>query len=76
MLLWQAGAVFDEIYDLKHLLHKLLDNDAEKAILVVYQFYKATQEDAKALLHLMHGDEYQAFMAVKVLVWLMINDGA
>jgi hypothetical protein len=45
-----------------------LDNDAKNAILATFQLYKATQQDAKALLHLMHGDEYQTFKAIKVLV--------
>jgi hypothetical protein len=68
MLLWQAGAVCAQRYDLELSLHELLDSDAENAILVVYQLYKATQQDVKALLHLMEGDEYQAFMAASVLL--------
>jgi hypothetical protein len=76
MLLWRAGAVFDEILRLHYLLHHLLDSDAENAILAVFQLYKATQQDAKALLHLMHVDEHQEFIAAEVLVWLTINVGA
>jgi hypothetical protein len=73
MLLWQIGAVFDVIYiD----LYELLDSDAENAILAVYQLYKATQQDAKVLLHLMHGHEHQALTAAQVLVLLTINAGA
>jgi hypothetical protein len=73
MLLWQIGAVFDEIYiD----LYELLDSDAENAILAVYQLYKATQQDAKALLRLMHGHEDQALIAAQVLVLLTIDAGA
>jgi len=76
VLLWRAGAVFDEIFNHQYLLDVLLDTDAENAILAVFQLYKATQQDAKVLLHLMHGDEFEALIAAKVLVWLMINVGA
>jgi hypothetical protein len=83
MVLGQAGAGFNEDYHLAwmydHLAwmyHNLLDTDAENAILAVYQLSKATQQDAKALLHLMHGDECQALIAASVLVWLTINVGA
>jgi hypothetical protein len=75
-MMGQAGAVFDEKYHLEWMFHDLLDTDAENAILEVYQLSKATQQDGKALLHFMHGDEYQAFAAARVLVWLMINVGA
>ncbi|CAM6043671.1 unnamed protein product [Sphagnum compactum] len=76
VLLWRAGVVFTEIFTHGFLLHKLLDSDAENAILAIFQLYKATQQDAKALLHLMHGDEYQALTAAQVLVSLTINVGA
>jgi hypothetical protein len=77
VLLWRAGAVLDKIFiDRNFCLHRLLDSDAENAILVVFQLYKATQQDAKALLYLMHVDGYQALVAAKVLVWLTINVGA
>jgi len=72
VLLWQAGAVFDENFTSNHWLHKLLDSDAENAILAIFQLYKATQQDAKALLCLMHGDECP-FTAAEVLVSLTIN---
>jgi len=73
MLLWQIGAIFDEMLsDYDVWLHELLDSDAENAILAVYQLYKATQQDAKALLHLMHDDG----IAADVLVSLTINAGA
>jgi hypothetical protein len=75
IMLWQANAISYKI-DFKYFLHELLDSDAENAILVVYQLYKATQQDVKALLHLMHGDESRAFSAASVLVWLTINVGA
>jgi hypothetical protein len=75
IMLEEAGAVFNEKY-LKWMLEHLLDTNAENAILAVFQLSKATQQDAKALLHLMHGDEYQALTAARVLVWLMINVGA
>jgi hypothetical protein len=81
VLLWRAGAVFhdfllDNDFENDYLLSYLLDSDAENAILAVFQLYKATQQDAKALLHLMHGDQYQAMAAAKVLVCLMINVNA
>jgi hypothetical protein len=77
MLLWQIGAIFDEMLsEYVFGLHELLDSDAENAILAVYQLYKATQQDAKALLHLMHGHEYQAWRAAQVLVLLTINASA
>jgi hypothetical protein len=72
----QVGVVFNGKHHIEWMLHYLLDTDAENAILAVYQFSKATQQDAKALLHLMHGDDYQAYVAARVLVWLMIDDGA
>jgi hypothetical protein len=75
MLLWQTGAMFDSI-TIDDKLHDLLDTDAENAILAVYQLYKATQQDAKALLYLMHSDGLQALTAAQVLVFLMINAGA
>jgi hypothetical protein len=74
VLLWRAGAIFHE--DIPISLHKLLDSDAENAILAVFQLYKATQQDAKVLLNLMHVDEYRALIAARVLVWLTINVGA
>jgi hypothetical protein len=78
MLLWRTGAVFTEIsYNCNGGLHELLDSGAENAILAIYQLYKATQQDAKALLHLMHGHEYlKASIAADVLVSLTINVGA
>jgi len=77
LLLRQAHVVFDEISkSFKFWLHNLLDSDAENAILAVFQVYKATQQDAKALLHLMHGGVYRALSAARVLVFLMINVGA
>jgi hypothetical protein len=57
-------------------LYILLDSDAENAILVAFQLYKATQQDEKVFLHLMHGHELQAWTTTKVLVSLMINVGA
>jgi hypothetical protein len=75
ILLWGAGAVFNQMSDF-FLLHELLDSDAENAILALYQLYKATQQDVKALLHLMHGHEHQALTAAQVLVLLTINAGA
>jgi len=75
MLLWQAGADFNEIFIFQFSVHALLDSDAENAILAIFQLYKATQQDAKALLHLICTDDYQAFVAARVLVWLMINFG-
>jgi hypothetical protein len=53
-----------------------LDSDAENAILAVFELYKATQQDAKALLHLILADDYQRVVAAEVLVLLMINVGA
>jgi len=77
MLLWQIGVIFDKMFfDFDFLLHKLLDSDAQNAILAVYQLYKATQQDAKALLHLMHGHEDQALTSAQVLVLLTINASA
>ncbi|CAK9216345.1 unnamed protein product [Sphagnum troendelagicum] len=78
MLLWQIGAIFDEMFSdgYDYWLHKLLDSDAENTILAVYQLYKATQQDAKALLHLMHAHEEKALTAARVLVLLTINAGA
>jgi hypothetical protein len=74
VLLWRAGAVFHEVsFDLW--LHELLDSDAENAILAIFQLYKATQQDAKVLLHLVQVDEYRALIAAEVLVWLMTNVG-
>jgi hypothetical protein len=77
VLLWRAGAVFPKIFGyVQFLLHELLDSDAENAILAVFQPYKATQQDAKALLHLIRtGHEYQVRIAALVLVWLTINVG-
>jgi len=75
MLLWQTSAMFDEI-TIDDKLHDLLDTDAENAILAVYQLYKATRQDAKALLYLMHNDGLQALTAAEVLIFLTINAGA
>jgi hypothetical protein len=74
MLLWRTGAVFNEKSP-GYWLHELLDTNAENAILAIFQLYKATQQDAKALLDLMHGHEDQKLIAAKVLVSLMINVG-
>jgi hypothetical protein len=76
VLLWRAGAVFHEIFiPLYHSFHYLLDNEAENAILAVFQLYKATQQDAKILLHFIHTNNDATFIAAQVLVWLMINVG-
>jgi len=74
VLLWRAGAVFHGTF-LDYCLARLLDSDAENAILATFQLYKATQQDAKALLHLMHGDQFQALLPAEVLVKLTINVG-
>jgi hypothetical protein len=80
VLLWQADAVFDEIFNFQYSLYRFLDSDAENAILAVFQLYKATQQDAKALLHLMNVadafDGYQAIKAAEVFAFLTINVGA
>jgi hypothetical protein len=76
VLLWGTGAVFHGTYFVDLWLHKLLDSDAENAILAVFQLYKATQQDVKALLHLIHGDGYQAYTAARVFVWLTNKVGA
>jgi hypothetical protein len=75
LLLSRAGAVFHHKYK-RFWLHELLDSDAENAILAVFELYKATQQDAKALLHLILADDYQRVVAAEVLVLLMINVGA
>ncbi len=75
LLLSQAGAVFHYM-SLHHFLHELLDSDAENAILAVFELNKATQQDAKALLHLLFADDYQRVVAAEVLVLLTINVGA
>jgi hypothetical protein len=77
VLLWQAGAVFYEII-IHHrvLLDVLLDSDAENSILAAFQLYKATQQDAKALLHFIRtGHKLQVLVAAMVLVSLTINVG-
>jgi len=74
VLLLQAGGGWDENFTCNHWLHKLLDSDAENAILAIFELYKATQQDVKALLCLMHGDECQAFTAAEVFISLTIND--
>jgi len=76
MLLWQVGAIFDEIFHPYLLLDYLLDSDVENAILATFQLYKVTQQDAKALLYFVHGHEFEALIAAKVLFSLMINVGA
>jgi hypothetical protein len=76
VLLWQAGAIFDERFTLVSSFYRLLDSDAKNAILAIFQLYKATQQDVKALLHLMHADGHQALTVATVLVWLTINVGA
>jgi hypothetical protein len=73
-ILSRAGAVVPHD-SLVFSLHWLLDSGAENAILAIFQLYKATQQDAKALLHLMHDDEDQKLIAAEVLVSLMLNDG-
>ncbi len=77
VLLWRFGAVFPEMFeDHEFWLAELLDSDAENAILAIFQLYKATQQDAKALLHLIRiGHEFQVLVAVMVLVLLTINVG-
>jgi hypothetical protein len=65
MLLWQAGADFNEIFIFQFSVHALLDSDAENAILAIFQLYKATEQDAKALLHLIRTEDYQAFVAAR-----------
>jgi hypothetical protein len=77
ILLWQTGVIFDEIPRHLHFkLYELLDSDAENAILAICQLHKATKQDAKALLHLMHNHKRQALRAAEVLVLLTINVGA
>jgi hypothetical protein len=76
VLLWGTGAVFPKRYHVDFWVHYLLESDAENAILALFELYKATQQDVKALLHLMHGDVCQAIAAAKVLVWLTFNVGA
>jgi len=77
VLLWRAGAVFYEICIHNPLwLYHLLDSDAENSILAIFQLYKATQQDAKALLHLIRtGHEFQVLEAATVLVSLTIDVG-
>jgi hypothetical protein len=75
VLLSQAGAVFHHMYGLYY-LHELLDSDVENAILAVFELYKATQQDAKALLHLIPANDYERVIAAEVLVLLMSNVGA
>jgi hypothetical protein len=75
LLLSQAGAVFHHMCH-RYFLHELLDSDAENAILAVFELNKATQQDAKALLHLLFADDYQKVIAAEVLVLLTINVGA
>jgi hypothetical protein len=75
LLLSQAGAVFHHMCYL-YCLHELLDSDAENAILVVFELYKATQQDIKALLHLIFAYDHQIVIAAEVLVLLTINVGA
>ncbi|CAM6001446.1 unnamed protein product [Sphagnum balticum] len=76
MLLWRIGVDLYEISVADYKLHFFLDSAAENAILAIYQLYKATQQDAKALLRLMHTHEYDgAMLAAKVLLSLTINVG-
>ncbi|CAM6008245.1 unnamed protein product [Sphagnum balticum] len=65
VLLWRAGAVLHETSVIDACLPVLLDNDAKNAILAVFQLYKATLQDAKALLHLMPGDECSLLSILK-----------
>jgi hypothetical protein len=53
-----------------------LDSDAENAILVVFELYKATQQDIKALLHLIFAYDHQIVIAAEVLVLLTMNVSA